>query len=159
MDGAQLIVLALLVAAFAAGWWAGRDRGEGEQAAVAPGDDDARDLVHEGERALDDAVVAASAALAVSTAGDEAAIEATLSILDEATGALPPIEARLRERFGANHPLTEEFSDCSAATSLMAESLPGAGDAGTEPFRGIDRAARDALLRYRRAERPVSPLL
>ena len=152
MSGDQLIVLALLVGAFAVGWVA---RGDGRSRDERDGRDTRRrsalrELLEAAATALDRAVVAGAAAHAMARADDETRAVAA-GVLEDAAAALGPLAERLRAELGAGHALTEEFADVAAALGIVQDWLAdGAPTDGEEAARGLMRAARDALGRFRR---------
>ena len=160
--GEVLIVLVLLAAAFAGGWIArGREWPEGLIPARTGG---ARDpslpaLIEDTEAALDRAVSACDPALAIAegSARGHIALSAALDVVDRAAAALEPLGDRLHAQLGDDHPLTEEFDDASAGVALVQSWLSGGAtpdDAVTA--RGVHRAARDALGRFRRIGRAMT---
>jgi hypothetical protein len=157
-------VLLLLGAAFAVGWIArGRGGKHGPDAQPAEGLSVA-ELIVAAEAALDRAVVAGSAARAMATGTDrgDPMRAVTLDVLTKATAELAPHVERLTAELAGDgrHPLVEELADGATAIGLVEEWLAGGGDpAGAEAARGLERAARDALVRYRRLARAVAPLV
>ncbi len=162
MSGEQLIVLALLGVAFAVGWIA---RGDGRAARGSPegaaGERAAylRALIEDAQAALDRAVSACAPALAIAegSARGDVALSAALDVVDRATATLAPLADRLHMELGDDHPLTEEFDDAAAAVDLVQSWLSsGATPADAVTARGLHRAARDALGRFRRIGRAVT---
>jgi hypothetical protein len=163
VSGDQLIVLGLLVLAFGIGWVT---RGEGRRRRRR-GDAGGRSrpallaLVEEAGDALDRAIVACTAARAM--AGTDAESRAVaLDVLAAATGELGAISERLGGELGAEHPLAEELHHGATAVGFVEAWLAegagaeGAPAQGAEAARGLERAARDALTRYRRLAEAVA---
>lgn len=150
MSGDQLVVLALLVLAFGVGWVA---RGDGRRAKPRGR---VRGLAEEAAAALDRAVLACSAARAMASADPETRA-VTLDVLGGAAAELGEVAERLEAEVGTGHPLAEEVRDGASAVGLVETWLAdGAPDDGAEAARALERAARDALGRFRRLERVLA---
>ena len=161
MSGDQLIVLALLVGAFAVGWIA---RGDGVGRAGREGGDSRRrdalrELVEAAAAALERAVVAGAAAQAVARADADARAVAT-GILQDALAALAPLADGLRTELAADHALVQELEEGVGALGLVEAWLAdGAPPDGEEAARALSRAARDASGRFRRTAGAVAAVL
>jgi len=132
VTGTQLLVLALLGAAFGAGWVAGRNGDERLELRLPR-----VDLL----RMLEEAANAARAAL--STRAD-----ADLGQLEEAKQALA-------EALGSGHPLVDDLEQLSGALALAAAQ---SGDADAEIASAVDSAARTAASRFYRTAAAIRSL-
>jgi hypothetical protein len=149
----QVIVLALLVAAFAAGWAARGNRADG---------DDPRhraralaDLLAEAEHALDRALLAhrVLAGLGGEALGTpfEDTRRAARRTLDDALAPLAGIEQRLDAELPRRHPLADDFSQGAAALRLLADARRhDRADVDEAAIAEVERAARFAHARFRR---------
>ena len=155
MSGEQILVLLLLVGAFAIGWVArGREPGAEGDGDGEPGAADLDEPIADGERALEAAVTAYQAAAGVAGAPDAADVAA--DILAERLADLEGAAERVRERLGAEHPLAGDLSQSYDALSFGVDALRSGADAGTlDPFVSV---ARDARARYRHAARAIREL-
>jgi hypothetical protein len=106
----QIIVLVLLVAAFAVGWLAGRNRSK--KTAL-------RDLLVEAESALAPAVPARGRAL------------------EDALTPLADIERRLGQALPDGHPIAEDFSQTLAALQLLGRLRGRDADVAAEVERAL----------------------
>ena len=170
MTGEQILVLVLLTVAFGVGWIA---RGDGRRRRspaerASPGTDTTalRELLAAADAALDRAIVACAAARALAGTGEagDPTRAVTLEVLSRAVAELEPVRERLRAEFGAragaDHPLVGDLEEGASAVGLVAAWLEeGAEPDGTEAARALERAARDALTRYRRLAQALTPLL
>ena len=162
MSGDQIIVLVLLVIAFGVGWVA---RGDGRRRDGGAGEDEpepsVRKLLEDALVVLNRAVTASATALAVVASTDlgDPARSVAADVLARAAGALAPAGERLRVELAEDHPLTEEFRDSAAAVGLVESWIAGGADPdGTQAAEALQRAARDALGRYRRTLRAITSL-
>jgi len=162
VTGAQLLVLALLAAAFAAGWIARRDNRSDDS----DGDAGWRDLTQHiaaARGALARAMTAYGAARedarGPSDDGQPAgAREAQLAFVT-AIDSLEATRGGLVDRLGATHPLAEDCAEAVTALSLLRDELAVAGDG--DPIDAavtgaVESAARQAHARF---ERSASALL
>ena len=167
MAGEQIVVLVLLAIAFGVGWIArgdGRRRGASAAAPKPPERPPVGELIAAAEAALDRVVVACSAAraMATGTERDDPMRAVTLEVLTGALADLRPAVAGLAAELapGGRHPLVEEAEDAAAAAALVEAWLADGGEPdNAEAARGLERAARDALARYRRLARAIAPLV
>jgi hypothetical protein len=112
VTGEQVLVLLLLSAAFAAGWFA---RGGSPREATADAEDAVPEddpLLAEADAALGRALTAARAARAMASASGPAAAtarEAALGVLDRRVDELETLADRLEERLGTDHDAFDAF--------------------------------------------------
>ena len=154
MTAEQLLVLALLAAAFAVGWVARRGSGR----------DEARErlseLLGDARSAIDRAMTAYRVARGVAGADPAAASEAR-SVLGTVVAALESESARLANELGADHPLAEDCAQVVTALSLLGDELAqAAGGAALDEraLRPVETAAREAQTRFARTTTAVLSL-
>ena len=144
MSGEQLRVLALLAAAFAAGWIA-RGAGSSERRVDDP-DGELGPLLEEGSTALDSALVAYHAAIGMWRQEEDAMTEVGQMVVGTFRGKLARLEALsddLVERLGPDHPLAADFDDAVTALFSLSRGL-GAYEDG----RGLDPGTLAGLAAY-----------
>ena len=136
MSADQLLVLALLAAAFAAGWVARGGRNSGEEAAEAAtkggaaGNGANDPLVAEADVALARAITAARAARSVAAAPagtSEAASRAALGILDTRLDELEDVADRLEESLGPGDPAFLAFDRIVSGMATLRRRVDGDG--------------------------------
>jgi hypothetical protein len=132
VTGTQLLVLALLGAAFVAGWVAGRNGDERLELRLPR-----TDLL----RMLDEAATAAQAALSTRASTD-------LERLEDAKQALA-------QALGSDHPLVDDLEQLSGALALAAVQ---SDDADAAIASAVESAARTAATRFNRTAAAIRTL-
>ena len=144
MSGEQLAVLALVVAAFLAGWLA-RGRAPPKQS------DDLDPLLREADALLDRAVRACRAAVATGAQPRGPATRMALDIFDRSLADLDRLDRRLGTRLGARTTLYEAFRRTIDALGSVRHRLPGSrGSSAPGASLEAVTSARDAWGRARR---------
>ena len=165
MSGEQILVLALLAAAFAAGWIA-RGAGSTERRVDDPeGDLGLGSLLEEGSTALDRALVAYHAAIGMWRQEGDAMSGVGQMVVGTFSGKLARLEAlsdELVERLGPDHPLAADFDDAVTALFSLSRGLGAYEDGrGLDPGTLAGLAAHEAELQSARSlyDRGVHSLL
>jgi hypothetical protein len=138
MSGEQALVLLLLAAAFAAGWFARGGAPRGDQAPLEAGSGPGGDpLLDEADAALDRALMAvkASRAMAGATgAAAGAARQAALGVLDRRLDELEELADRLEARLGGESEAFGAFDQ--AVSDVLRARREVAGDAALSAAEG-----------------------